>query len=238
MIFERFALYEMNVNDNVQDKQHTNKIGNKRRQRKSLLTNYSSEYVIGDGQGDKANPSHLNTKEARKRKIEIKEKRHNAEETWNEKFYSDLNIQLLFDKLEYIDVEDANDLYQESRDYLKQREELKDNGYKNKFGEIQHANHIIAHLTDGRIMVLDEDWFCQYNNENKLTNYIISKQTYNFVLDRQNQKNNLNRKDKKKSRNMFKSPRVCAKYEKERDTKRKKMNLDSLSTLTFMNMCN
>lgn len=157
MIFERFALYEMNVNNNVQDKQHTNKIGNKRLERKSLLTNYSSEYVIGDGQGDKANPSHLNTKEARKRKIEIKEKRHNAEETWNEKFYSDLNIQLLFGKLEYIDVEDANDLYQESRDYSKQREELKDNGYKNKFGEIQHANHIIAHLTDGRIMVLDED---------------------------------------------------------------------------------
>ena len=233
IILENFATHIMNTTDHVLHKQGSKEFGETKRQRKSLLTNYSSEYVIGNKQDDTVKATQQTIRDSRKRKSEIKHKRHNAEEIWNKNFYNDLDMQLLFDKLEYVDIEEATELHQESRDYLKQREELKDNDYKDKFGEVQHANHILAHLTDGRIIVLDEDWFCQHDESNNLTNFTISKQTYNFVLRRPNQKVRLNNNDKKKIKKHVKNVKGMCEIRRIKRYKKKNNELEQFEYIDF-----
>jgi len=170
-----------------------------RRKRKSLLNNYRSEHVIGTNElishRSKTSKNLTNNKYHK----EIKEKRHKDETKWNDLFYEDLDLQERFDKIEYVDTQNMNEFYEASLEYLEEREQLKDNNYKNEWGEIQNENHFIAHLeNDDDVVVLEEEWFKQYDDEGKFSHHIIITQIFRNILRRKNRPVSLNKQDKRK----------------------------------------
>ena len=171
-----------------------------RRKRKSLLNNYTDELVIGkDETSSRHNQAHSQTAN-KKHHRELKQRRHVDESTWNEVFYQDLDLQKRIDKLEYVDVDKTEKFYQESLDYLEERDGLKDKNYINEWGEIQNENHYIAHLDDGKIIVLEEEWFKQYDDSDNFSHYVITSGTYRKLGQRSNRPVNLNKQDKNRIR--------------------------------------
>ena len=175
--------------------QGTNIQGQKRK-RKSLLTNYREEHIIGKENNIVVSQKTRNNAANTKFQREIKKKRHEDETEWNEVFYTDLELQLRFDKMEYVDVGKTNEFYEESLAYINDREQLKDRDYKNHWNELQKENHFLAHLDNGDVVVLEDDWFKQYDDNGDFSHYVITTQTYKNLLRRCNRQVSLNKSDK------------------------------------------
>ena len=58
------------------------------------------------------------------------------------------------------------------------------------------GNHFFAHLDNGDVVVLEDDWFKQYDDNGDFSHYVITTQTYNNLLRRYNRQVSLNKTDK------------------------------------------
>ena len=197
LIFEGFIFYQSTVHDLYQSE----KTKTQKRKRSSLKPNYTEEHVIGndDKQSRQKDKEALNFVKQKKRKQnEIKQRRHLSEAEWNQEFYKDLQLQNKFDKLEYVRPKKVTQLHSKSIEYLTERETLKKNDYKNKWGEIQKENHFLAYLEDGSAVVVDDNWFKQRQENGDFSHYTITKNTFDNVKSRFNRKVSLNKNDKNK----------------------------------------
>ena len=192
-ILDSFVFYISKVKDLLDA---TNSTVREKRTRKSLITNYTEERIIGAVPTSKNKNNSTTNRSNSKYQKDNKMKRHDAESTWNETFYNDLEEQLTIDKIEYVNVEETDELYVESIEYLEEREKLKDKNYINHWGEVQHENHFLGHLLDGTRVVLEDEWFKQYDYNDDFSHYTLSKTTYKNALRRCNRPVSLNRNDK------------------------------------------
>lgn len=131
----------------------------------------------------------------------IKKKRHDLERKWNEIFYDDIEKQLKFKEIEYVDgKKPANQLHEASKKYYRDRNQLKDNNYINQFGELQKIEHYLAYYEDGQADVLDEDWFCvKSDDEDKKKSvtkeYRITPSKFKHINKYPNKRHALSSKD-------------------------------------------
>ena len=125
-----------------------------------------------------------------------KKKRHDAEKKWNEIFYDDIEKQLQFRKIEYVTPEKPSDqLHEESKEYYKMRDRLKNNNYIDRFGELQKEEHYIAYYENGTVDVLDEDWFT-VNPEDERTEYRLTPSRWKHINRHPNEAHTLSSKDR------------------------------------------
>ena len=210
MILDSFVYYI----SKVKDLQLVQEGGPKeKRNRKTLITNYTEERIIGTVSTLKNQGKSRSVWSNSTYHNQNKTKRHNEETAWNESFYNDLNEQEEIDKIEYVNVDKTDELYEESIDYLNERSKLKDNNYINHWGEVQNKNHFIGHLSSGKIVVLEDEWFKQYDYTDNFSHYTLSNNTYKNILRRYNRPVSLNRNDKSRIRKHVQSVKGMCKIQ-------------------------
>ena len=103
----------------------------------------------------------------------MKDKRHGEEKEWNLTFYNDLEKQLTIKDIEYVDASKTTEFYPESINYFEERNKLADKNYINHWGEVQNENHYVGHCNNGDTLVLEDEWFKQYNEDNTFSHYTL-----------------------------------------------------------------
>ena len=182
----------------VKELEHKKDNISEKRQRKSLVTDYSKEVIIGTVPMSNKKKKQINERANTKSHKKLKQKRHSDESAWNLTFYEDLEKQLTIKHIEYVVVNKKKKMYQESIDYLEERKQLADKNYINHWGEVQNEDHYVAHCDNGDVLVLEDEWFKQYNEDGTFSHYTISSHTFRLLYDRKNRKVTLNDQDKKK----------------------------------------
>ena len=134
----------------------------------------------------------------------LKKKRHDAEQKWNEIFYNDIDSQLLFKKIEFVNAEKPpEELHEASKKYYKYRNKLKKRNFIDHFGELQKVEHYLAYYEDGSADILDEDWFfveAEDENETTQKEYRIMPSKWKQINKNPNKAHNLSSKDKSRIR--------------------------------------
>ena len=128
----------------------------------------------------------------------MKHKRHSKENDWNLTFYDDLEKQLTIHDIKYVDASKTTEFYPESINYFEERNKLADKNYINHWGEVQNENHYVGHCNNGDTLVLEDEWFKQYNEDNTFSHYTITSGTFRRIRQRVNRRVSLNKQDKQK----------------------------------------
>ena len=132
----------------------------------------------------------------KKREREIKKDRHQAEQIWKDQFYNDLDLQLKFPFIEYVDVFEADMLDPVSDDYINdERKRIKKQ--RNKINERDHDfNHYLMYESKTtRPHVIDEDWFEDVHETTGNISHRVSKTTIDRCLKFPNKIWNLSTSD-------------------------------------------
>ena len=227
-LMDAFILYISKVKE-LQIKDSNTK---RKRKCRSLISNYSTERIIGQVPSTtkpKAS-SRINSKYQKN----LKCKRHEQEVTWNETFYHDLEIQESINKIEYIDVKTSESMYQVSFDYLAERDKLKDNNYVDHWGEVQNENHYVGHLKDGTVIVLEEEWFKQYDEANEFSHHVITTSTFKRIRKRKNRPVLLNKKDKRRIQKHVQDVKGMCEIHKIKKIKRDKKDTQQFEYIEFL----
>ena len=116
----------------------------------------------------------------KKQENEIKLARHTAEEMWQVTMENDLNLQLSFRYIQYVDCLDTRNLMDVSKEYLKSREEHKDNDYIDHHGDLHKKEHFVAYTFNKRsAYVIEESWFKVYDADMNFLSDRITLSTIN-----------------------------------------------------------
>ena len=206
----------------------------KKRQRKSLVPDYSKELVIGTVPTSKKQTVNNNHRAHSKSQKKLKQKRYDKENDWNVTFYNDLEKQLTIEDIEYVDVNKTTKFYQESLNYFEDRNKLADNNYINHWGEVQHENHYVGHCNNGDTLILEDEWFKQYHEDGKFSHYTISSGVFKKINQRVNRRVSLNDKDKKKIKKHVEDVKGMCEIQKIKKIKRKKHEADQYEYIEFL----
>ena len=99
-----------------------------------------------------------------KHERDLKLERHTAEEMWNATRENNTKLQLMFERLQYVNCSYSTNFLDESKEYLKSCSELKDNDYRDHHGDLHTKEHFLMY-TKGKksAHVIDECWFKIYD---------------------------------------------------------------------------
>ena len=187
----------------------------------------------------------------RKRENKNKTERHSAEHKWKNNYYNDLNLQVKFRMIEYVDVDSCKKLRPVSEKYLKElRKERKE--FQNKSGRSRRVsaddnldeNHfLMIDMTTDMRHIVDEEWFADVNESTGKTLQLVGKDTIQKTKDNPNKPMSLSTTDIrnisryvreiKKGSQIIKIKRVTqSNAEKEEEVKKFKNHL-STSKFSF-----
>ena len=205
-----------------------------KRQRKSLVTDYSKEIIIGTVPTSNKKKSQINQRANTKSQQKLKQKRHSDETAWNSTFYDDLEKQLTIKHIEYVVVNKRKKMYQESIEYLEERKQLADNNYINHWGEVQNEDHYVGHCDNGDIVILEDEWFKHYNEDGTLSHYTITSHTFQLIGKRKNRKVSLNDQDKKKIKKHVDNVKGVCEIHKIKKIKRQKHEAEQFEYIEYL----
>ena len=141
----------------------------------------------------------FNSRQRSKKKQEQNAKlaRHTAEEMWQVTMENDLKLQLSFHYIQYIDCVDSSKLLDVSKEYLKSREEFKDNDYIDHHGDVHKKEHFLTYKSNKRnAFVVDETWFNIYDENMNIVSERITSSTINKCRRHPNTIFELSKEDK------------------------------------------
>ena len=134
-----------------------------------------------------------------KQERDMKLERHTAEEMWQTTREDDTKLQLQFEFLQYVDCSDTTNLLEESKDYLKSREALKDQKYRDHHGDLHTKEHFIMFTKDKKsAYVIDDFWFKIYDENMNFLSDRITPSTVKKCKQHPNTIFNLSAEDKKR----------------------------------------
>ena len=113
-----------------------------------------------------------------KRDREVKTKRHKAELEWKPIFHNDLDLQLKFRYIEYVDVATSEELDPVSEEYVASEKEKRQNRRRKQSDGNHNYNHYLMYESKGKSPhVIDEDWFEEIDDVTKEVTRRISEKT-------------------------------------------------------------
>lgn len=146
----------------------------------------------------------IQNRQRRKRERMIKLDRHEAEKEWKDIFYDDLETQLRFRHIEYVDVATAEVLNEVSEDHIQEEQDALNNkkGKRNKTtnNEDHNFNHYLMYEINGNSPhVVDEEWFVDNDGSNtsepRQETRRVSAETLKKCVDLPNQMHYLSETD-------------------------------------------
>ena len=139
-------------------------------------------------------------RQKRKRERSIKRDRYTLEREWRETFYKDLELQLKFKHIEYVDVDTADVLNPVSQTYI---DELKEEHRRSRSRKVRDEqsddydyNHFLMYESlTATPHVIDEDWFTNTDDVNNTSTRVITEFTVERSVDDPNRTHALSKQD-------------------------------------------
>ena len=175
-----------------------------RRNKRNSTSDYSAAYTDNVPRYAEMTERDKNLHKARQRNKNKQERdmklhRHTAEEMWQTTREDDTKLQLRFESLQYVDCSDTNNLLQESKDYLKNRDALKNQDYRDHHGDLHTEEHFIMYTQNKKSAhVIDDCWFKIYDENVNFLSDRITPSTVKKCKQHPNVIINLSPEDKKR----------------------------------------
>ena len=116
-IMDAFIYYISSIKETEQK----NNTVREKRQRRSLVTDYSKEVIIGTVQPSSKKNIQKNNRSHNKTQKLLKDKTYGEEKEWNLTFYDDLEKQLTIKDIKYVDTSKTTEFYLELINYFEEK---------------------------------------------------------------------------------------------------------------------
>ena len=103
----------------------------------------------------------------------------------------------------------------------------------NHWGEVQNENHYVGHCNNGDTLVLEDEWFKQYNEDNTFSHYTITSGTFMRICQRVNRRVSLNKQDKQKIKKHVENVKGLCEIQKVKKSKETNLKKTNMNTLNF-----
>ena len=104
--------------------------------------------------------------------------RHQAEHEWKNKYHADLDLQLRFKYIEYVDVDSANILNPVSEQYIEEEEQkMREKSEEAIPTDFNFDRYLMYTSETSTPYVIEEDWFQDTNEETGETIQLVSTNT-------------------------------------------------------------
>ena len=127
-----------------------------------------------------ANKKQKNTSERQRRKREksIQKDRHQAEHEWKNEYHADLDLQLRFKYIEYVNVDSADILNPVSEQHIVEEEQELTEKSKEAIPTDFNLNHYLMYTSETTTpYVIEDEWFQDTNEETGETIQLVSTKT-------------------------------------------------------------
>ena len=117
----------------------------------------------------------ISEQQRRKREKKIRKDCHQAEHEWKNKYHADLDLQLRFKYIEYVDVDSANILNPVSEQYIEEEElEMRENSKEVIPADFNFDHYLIYTSETSTPYVIEEEWFQDTKEETGETIQLVS----------------------------------------------------------------